>query len=80
MCLGSGIMKGRYTTSRQACDAYARNNCGAVDEPPNYGEEARARYEEQAQMKYPNGAPKFAPDGTLLDDKGNRSIFDDIDL
>lgn len=27
-----------------------------------------------------NGAPKWAPDGTLLDDKGSRSIFDDVDL
>lgn len=29
---------------------------------------------------YSNGAPKWAPDGTLLDDKGSRSIFDDVDL
>lgn len=28
---------------------------------------------------YPNGAPMFSADGTMLDDKGNRSIFDDID-
>lgn len=25
-----------------------------------------------------NGAPKWTHDGTLLDDKGNRSIFDDL--
>lgn len=26
-----------------------------------------------------NGKPKFACDGTLLDDRGLRSIFDDVD-
>jgi len=30
------------------------------------------------EMKHTNGAPKFSPTGTLLDDKGNRSIFDDV--
>lgn len=30
-------------------------------------------------MKYPNGRPKFTVDGTMLDDRGNRSIFDDVD-
>lgn len=29
--------------------------------------------------KYPNGAPMWAKDGTMLDENGNRSIFDDID-
>lgn len=29
--------------------------------------------------KYPNGAPMFAADGMMLDENGNRSIFDDID-
>lgn len=28
---------------------------------------------------HPNGAPMFAADGTLLDQHGNRSIFDDVD-
>jgi hypothetical protein len=28
---------------------------------------------------HPNGAPMFAPDGTMLDDQGNRSVFDDVD-
>jgi len=28
---------------------------------------------------YPNGAPMFAKDGMMLDDQGNRSIFDDVD-
>jgi len=31
------------------------------------------------EFVYPNGAPMFAPDGMMLDDKGDRSIFDDID-
>jgi hypothetical protein len=34
---------------------------------------------EQTTQKHPNGRPKFSLDGTLLDDKGNRSIFDDVD-
>lgn len=29
--------------------------------------------------KHPNGAPMYAPDGTMLDENGNRSIFDDVD-
>lgn len=28
---------------------------------------------------HPNGKPMYALDGTLLDEKGNRSIFDDVD-
>jgi hypothetical protein len=31
------------------------------------------------QQAYPNGRPMFAPDGMMLDDQGNRSIFDDVD-
>ena len=30
-------------------------------------------------FKYENGAPMFSEDGTMLDENGNRSIFDDID-
>jgi hypothetical protein len=29
--------------------------------------------------KHGNGQPKFAKDGMMLDEKGNRSIFDDVD-
>lgn len=33
-----------------------------------------------AEDKHPNGALKWSRDGeTFLDDKGNRSIFDDVD-
>lgn len=28
---------------------------------------------------HPNGNPKFADDGTMLDEQGKRSIFDDVD-
>ena len=28
---------------------------------------------------YPNGQPMFAKDGMMLDENGNRSIFDDVD-
>ncbi|HEV2674105.1 MAG TPA: hypothetical protein VGV37_06145 [Aliidongia sp.] len=30
-------------------------------------------------QKHSNGSPLWASDGTLLDERGNRSIFDDID-
>ena len=30
-------------------------------------------------LTYPNGSRMFAKDGTLLNDQGNRSIFDDVD-
>ena len=80
MCLGGGIMNARYTSRRQTCDAFAKNTAGAVDEPPDYGEEARAEYQRQSEMKYANGKPRYAADGTMLDDKGNRSIFDAVDL
>lgn len=31
------------------------------------------------EKTHPNGAPMFSSDGTMLDDKGGRSIFDDLD-
>jgi hypothetical protein len=49
---------------------------------------AKARYEDaqdklnelrRRHLKYPNGQPMFAPDGMMLDENGNRSIFDDVD-
>ncbi len=31
-------------------------------------------------LKHPNGQPMFNPEtGTMLDERGNRSIFDDVD-
>jgi hypothetical protein len=80
LCLGEGPEKGKYKRGAATCTGFARNTCGAVDDPPDYGEEVRALYAEQAALKHPNGKPMFAPDGTMLDDNGNRSIFDDVDL
>ncbi|PBB96697.1 hypothetical protein [Mesorhizobium sp. WSM3862] len=37
------------------------------------------RTDEQRAAKHPNGRHVWAPDGTLLDENGNRSIFDDVD-
>jgi hypothetical protein len=31
------------------------------------------------ELRYPNGGPMFADDGTMLDERGKRSIFDDVD-
>jgi hypothetical protein len=60
------------------CKGFAYDTAGKVDDPPNYGEEVLPIYAAQAAAKHKNGAPMFAPDGTMLDDKGNRSIFDDL--
>lgn len=80
LCLApSGVAKGTFTTASDTCGSYAKNTLGAVDDPPDYGEAVRAAYAAQAEERHPNGAPKWAPDGTLLDAKGNRSIFDDVD-
>jgi primosomal protein N' len=37
------------------------------------------RTDEQRAAKHPNGQHQWSPDGTLLDENGNRSIFDDVD-
>jgi len=39
----------------------------------------RAREALRLLVVHPNGVPKFATDGTMLDTMGNRSIFDDVD-
>jgi hypothetical protein len=81
LCLApEGPCSGKYKTGSKSCSAFARNTHGAVDDPPNYGEEARAAYAAQAAMKHPNGKPVYAPDGTLLTSNGTRSVFDDVDL
>ncbi|MDO8534109.1 MAG: hypothetical protein Q7S17_05130 [Xanthobacteraceae bacterium] len=80
LCLSErGPHAREYTTAETTCDAFAKNSHGAVDDPPNYGEASRAAYAVEASMKHKNDAPMFAPDGTMLDDQGNRSIFDDVD-
>jgi hypothetical protein len=80
MCLApSGPAQGKYMVGSQTCTSFAKNTAGAVDDPPDYGEDARHLYHQQALAKHPNGAPMYAPDGTMLDDRGNRSIFDDVD-
>lgn len=37
------------------------------------------RTDEQKAAKHPNGKPMWGRTGMLLDDKGNRSVFDDVD-
>lgn len=39
----------------------------------------RAREALRLLVVHPNGVPKFATDGTMMDENGNRSIFDDVD-
>jgi hypothetical protein len=79
MCLATeGPAKGKYMVGTQTCPSFAKNTAGAVDDPPDYGDTARVEYGRQAAMRHANGRPVFAPDGTMLDDDGNRSIFDDV--
>lgn len=80
MCLApDGKLQGQYTIASQTCEDFAKNTAGAVDDPPDYGEAARAEYERQAKSVYPGGQPMYAKDGTMLDELGRRSIFDDVD-
>ena len=44
MCLADGPLSGKYTRSSQACPSWKSGHLGAVDDPPNYGEETRAAY------------------------------------
>jgi primosomal protein N' len=37
------------------------------------------RTDEQREQRHANGQHMWSPDGTLLDEHGNRSIFDDVD-
>lgn len=39
----------------------------------------KARKKALSEMRHPNGAPMFNDEGMMLDDQGNRSIFDDVD-
>jgi len=48
----------------QQCGPFSCEACGWTEPPPFY----------------PNGQPMFTPDGMMLDEDGNRSIFDDVDL
>lgn len=48
MCLsGTSPFTGKYTTPGTTCDAWRSGHHGAVDEPPNYGEETRKLYERE---------------------------------
>jgi len=48
MCLvDDGAFSGKYVTARQRCDKWKSGHLGAVDDPPNYGEETRALYAEE---------------------------------
>lgn len=46
LCLApDGPRKGRFTRATATCPKWAENTHGAWDEPPDYGETARAQYE-----------------------------------
>ena len=46
LCLADGgPLSGKYTSGKQSCSGWKSGHLGAVDDPPNYGEETRAAYE-----------------------------------
>ena len=48
MCLAeSGRYAGKYTSARMTCGSWKRGHNGAVDDPPDYGAEVRAMYDEE---------------------------------
>lgn len=48
MCLAeTGRYAGKYTSARMKCDSWKSGHHGAVDDPPNYGEETRALYADE---------------------------------
>lgn len=57
MCLSDGgALAGKYTSGHMTCDAWKPGHLGAVDDPPNYGEETRAAYaEEEREEAEANG-------------------------
>jgi hypothetical protein len=55
LCLAEkGPYSGKYVTGRATCELWKSGHFGAVDDPPNYGEDVRAAYaEEEAGMAQP---------------------------
>jgi hypothetical protein len=50
LCLSSdGPKKQKYTRANAYCPSWRINSHGSVDEPPDYGETARAAYEREKQ-------------------------------
>lgn len=48
LCLvGIGTHKGKYTSGRMSCESWKSGHFGAIDEPPDYGEEVRRAYESE---------------------------------
>ncbi len=47
ICLAEGPYSGKYVTERMTCPSWRSGWAGAVDDPPNYGEESRAAYAEE---------------------------------
>lgn len=52
MCLADdGPLAGKYVTARRTCPAWKSGHFGAVDAPPNYGEETRPLYEAEEAVR-----------------------------
>ena len=52
LCLAAGgPFSGKYVRARHKCGKWKSGHLGAVDDPPNYGEETRKAYaEEEARI------------------------------
>jgi hypothetical protein len=50
LCLANeGPLSGKYVSAQRSCTSWKSGHYGAVDDPPNYGEETRAMYEAEEQ-------------------------------
>jgi len=48
LCLADGGSRhGKYTTAGTTCEAWKSGHHGAVDDPPDYGAETRALYDDE---------------------------------
>ena len=48
LCLAlGGPLESTYTTGAMTCNGWKSGHLGAVDDPPNYGEWTRARYQKE---------------------------------
>lgn len=52
LCLApEGPFKSKYTGGRRTCESWKSGHHGAVDDPPNYGEETRALYDAEEPVR-----------------------------
>jgi hypothetical protein len=61
MCLApDGVASGKYMNAGATCDSWKSGHHGAVDDPPNYGEETRALYQKEERAAERKEARRLA--------------------